>query len=365
MTEVIEDHQVGQVAGGDGAFVVHQEIAGCLMAGHLDGNDGINAAGNGFPDDIIDVAALQKIQGVFIIGGKHAPGVVLLIEQRQECPQILGGGALPYHDELAELQLFQRILAGAALVIGIDAGGDIGVEIGAGEIGCVAIDFFVVGLTGQDFADDCWIAIDDTDIVHHFRQAKNSRVVIQVIDGLIIQRAAAFIQRRGGHAAGQHKVDIHRQALGGLQHIADAIHSHDIGDLVRIGDDSGGAVADDRSGKLGRGNQAAFQVDVGIDEAGADKAAGDIHLFAAVVAADAGDEPIGNSDIPMAEVIAEHIEIGGVFEYDIGRFLPARHADEAELAPQLALHALGGGFMRLHDSPSFYLYWVFFSMSFW
>ena len=53
------------------------------MAGHLDGNDGINAAGNGFPDDIIDVAALQKIQGVFIIGGKHAPGVVLLIEQRQ------------------------------------------------------------------------------------------------------------------------------------------------------------------------------------------------------------------------------------------------------------------------------------------
>ena len=229
----------------------------------------------------------------------------------------------------------------------------------------MAIDFFVVGLTGQDFADDCWVAIDDTDIVHHFRQAKNSRVVIQVIDGLIIQRAAAFIQRRGGHAAGQHKVDIHRQALGGLQHIADAIHSHDIGDLVRIGDDSGGAVADDRSGKLGRGNQAAFQVDVGIDEAGADKAAGDIHLFAAVVAADAGDETIGNSDIPMAEVIAEHIEIGGVFEYDIGRFLPARHADEAELAPQLALHALGGGFMRLHDSPSFYLYWVFFSMSFW
>ena len=67
----------------------------------------------------------------------------------------------------------------------------------------------------------------------------------------------------------------------------------------------------------------------------------------------------------MTEVIAEHIEIGGVFEYDIGRFLPARHADEAELAPQLALHALGGGFMRLHDSPSFYLYWVFFSMSFW
>ena len=132
MPEVIKDHQVGQVAGGDGAFVVHQEIAGCLMAGHLDGNDGINAAGNGFPDDLIDVAALQKIQGVFIIGGKHAPGVVLLIEQRQECPQILGGGALPYHDELAELQLFQRILAGAALVIGIDAGGDIGVEIGAG-----------------------------------------------------------------------------------------------------------------------------------------------------------------------------------------------------------------------------------------
>ena len=150
-------------------------------------------------------------------------------------------------------------------------------------------------------------------------------MVIQVIDGLIIQRAAAFIQRRGGHAAGQHKVDIHRQALGGLQHIADAIHSHDIGDLVRIGDDSGGAVADDRSGKLGRGNQAAFQVDVGIDEAGADKAAGDIHLFAAVVAADAGDEPIGNSDIPMAEVIAEPVE-------DTTQMVENMSIDELELS---------------------------------
>ena len=56
----------------------------------------------------------------------------------------------------------------------------------------------------------------------------------------------------------------------------------------------------------------------------------------------------------MAEIIAENIKIGGVFEYNVGRLLSACDADQAELALQLAFHTLGGGFIRLHGSPSFY-----------
>ena len=80
MPEVIKDHKVGHVAGCDGALVVHEEIAGGVVAGHLYGNDGVDTAGNGLPDDVVDVAALQKVKGVLIIGSEHTAGIVLLIK---------------------------------------------------------------------------------------------------------------------------------------------------------------------------------------------------------------------------------------------------------------------------------------------
>ena len=101
---------------------------------------------------------------------------------------------------------------------------------------------------------------------------------------------------------------------------------------MRVGDDGGGAVADHRAGKFGGGDHAAFQVNMGIDEAGGDEPSADIDLLYAAVAADAGNQPIGNGNIAVAEIIAEHIEIGGVFEYHIGGFFAPRHTDEAELA---------------------------------
>ena len=73
-------------------------------------------------------------------------------------------------------------------------------------------------------------------------------------------------------------------------------------------------------------------MNVRIDEPGGNKLAGDIHFLQAVVAADARNEAIGNGNISVAKIVAEYIEIGGVFEYHIGGFFAPRHTDEAELA---------------------------------
>ena len=69
-----------------------------------------------------------------------------------------------------------------------------------------------------------------------------------------------------------------------------------------------------------------------VNEAGGDEPSADVDLLYAAVAADAGNQPIGNGNIAVAEIIAEHVEIGGVFEYHIGGFFAPRHTDEAELA---------------------------------
>ena len=350
--EVIKDHDISQVAGGDGALVVHQEVAGGVVAGHLDGDNGIDAAGDRFPDDVIDVAALQQIQRVLIIGGEHTPGIILLVQKRQQRPQVFGGGALPDHDELAEPQLFQRVLAAAAFVVGVDTGGNIGVEVGAGKLRGVAVDLFVVGLAGQDLADNVGVAVDDTDVVHHLRQPQHAGVVVQRVDGGIIETVAAFIQRGGRNAAGQHKVNVNGQSLGGLQHIADAFHPHHVGDLVWVGDDGGGAVPHHGPGKFGGGDQAAFQVDVGVDQAGGDEPAGNVDLGMSAVLPHPGDEAVRHGDIAMTEIVAEHVKVGGVFENDVGFFFAARHPDEAQLFGQFAGDFIGNAFLWFHKCVS-------------
>jgi hypothetical protein len=62
----------------------------------------------------------------------------------------LRGRALADHDVLSALELGDGILHGAALVVGIDAGGDVGVQVVARKAGGVAVDFFVVRLRGDD-----------------------------------------------------------------------------------------------------------------------------------------------------------------------------------------------------------------------
>ena len=71
--EIVDDREIRQIAGGDGAAVVEQEVARGVVAGDLDGQ---NRVGTVFVDrlaaDIVDVPLLQKIIRVFVVGTEHA-----------------------------------------------------------------------------------------------------------------------------------------------------------------------------------------------------------------------------------------------------------------------------------------------------
>ena len=114
-------------------------------------------------------------------------------------------------------------------------------------------------------------------------------MVVEGVDGAVVQIGAGLVQRRGGYAGGQHEAHIHRQILRGLQHILDAVGTHDVGDLVGVGDDRGGAVGQHGLGKLCGADQRALQMDVGVHEAGQHDLTADIHLRDAVVCAHAHD----------------------------------------------------------------------------
>lgn len=209
--EIIHDDQVCQVAGGDGAPVIEQEVAGRVMAGSLDGDDRVDAvAVDGLADDIVDMALGKEIIGVPVVAAEHAALMVFPVEQRRQRLEIPGGSALTDHDKLAPLELPQRVVQVGALVVGVDTGGDIGIQLLAGQARGMAVDLFMMCLGGDDLFDDLLIASDDADVIHHLRQALDAGIVIEHVDGPVVQRGSGFVHRRGRDAGGQHEPHIHR-----------------------------------------------------------------------------------------------------------------------------------------------------------
>ena len=80
--EIVDDGEVGQIAGRDRAAVIEQEIARGVVAGGLDGDDGVDAVFvDGLAGDVVDVALFQQVARVLVVGAEHAALGVLRREQ--------------------------------------------------------------------------------------------------------------------------------------------------------------------------------------------------------------------------------------------------------------------------------------------
>ena len=321
------------------------------MAGHLHGGDGVHPQADGPLDDVVDVAFFQQVVGVLVVGAEHAPLGVFVAQQGGQGVQIPGGGALPDHDELAPLQLGDGVVQVVALVVGVDAGGDVGVQVVAHQVRRVAVDLLVVGLGGHDLLHRLVVPGDDAHEVHHLRQALDPWMVVEGVDGPVVQHGAGLVQRRGRHAGGQHEPHVHRQVLRGLEHVLDAVGAHDVGDLVGVGDDGGGAVGQHGLHELLGGDQGALQMDVGVQEAGEDDLAGAVLLHGAGVLAHAHNQPLCHGDVGVAELVGEDVDIGGVLQHQVRRLPPGGGVDDAALFQQLPVD-LASVALRHRTTPS-------------
>ena len=79
--EIVDDDEVCQIAGGNAAPVVQQEVPGGVVAGHLDRGDGVGPQRDGLLHDIVDVALFQQVIGMLIVCAEHAAVGVLAGEQ--------------------------------------------------------------------------------------------------------------------------------------------------------------------------------------------------------------------------------------------------------------------------------------------
>src|SRR5439155_9629300 len=134
----------------------------------------------------------------------------------------------------------------------------------------------------------------------------------------------------GGDTTGRHEDDAKGQAPAGIGHEADAGGAGDVGDLVRVGDDSGHAARHDRGGELRRQTKAALDVDVRVDQSGGDVRAGEVDfLFPAIVAADAGDALAVDGDVGRVfDLAGEDVDDAGVLEKKVGGSVAAGNCEE-------------------------------------
>ena len=129
VVEIVDHDKVRKKARCDCAAVVEQEVARGVVARAFDGDDRVDARFDGTAHDVVDVALFEKVVRVLVVRAEHAVGVILRCEQREQRVEVARGRALADHDVLSALELGDGILHGAALVVGIDAGGDVGVQV--------------------------------------------------------------------------------------------------------------------------------------------------------------------------------------------------------------------------------------------
>ena len=160
-------------------------------------------------------------------------------------------------------------------------------------------------------------------------------MVVEGVQAPVVQDGTGLVQGRGRHTGGQHEPYVHRQLLRGLEHVLDAVGAHDVGDLMGVRHHGGGAVGQHGLHEFLGGDQGALQVDVGVQKTGEDDAAGAVHLHSAGVAAHAHDEPLRHGDVGGAELVGEHIDVGGIFQDQVRRLPPGGRVDDAALFQQL------------------------------
>ena len=119
--------------------------------------------------------------------------------------------------------------------------------------------------------------VEHTVHVHHLGHAKNLGPREHLLHGCAVEaRSRYFDGRRRGYGGRSLKEASQRQVAAGFHGKADALDAKNIGQFVRVPEDAGGSLRNHDRCVMLRKQVRAFEVNVRVDEAGRDEAAGKI-----------------------------------------------------------------------------------------
>ena len=310
--------QIRAASGADGAPVVQPEPFRRVERSQAEGVRRIQALRAGAAHEAIHAAFLQEIGRNAVVGAEAEAAQGAGRHQRQERIQIARDRAFPDQDVHAFGQLFFRFGQGRAFVVAADAGGEIGVEVRARELGRVAVhDGRLERLQdGQALR----VAAHDARIVHHLGQAVDHAFGVERLQGRRVQVGAVRLQMAGGHAGRGHPLHAQGRLLAAGVHVANAGRPGYVGDFMGIGHDGRNAARRHRLAERQRRAETAFDVDMGVDEAGRDQQALAIDfLRTGITWGYAGDATLRDGDVAGLNRPREHVQDAPVLQDEVRR----------------------------------------------
>ncbi len=285
--EVAAGEQVGAPPGRHGAAVVQTEVLGDVEGSHAQGGERSHAAGDGDAHQGIHGPSSSRSAGCRSSVQRQRRRSQVGIDERQQAAQVARVGGLAQEDHQAGAQLLARLADGGALVVGARPGGGVGGERGAAEARRVPVDR-PAGERRQ-LRQHLGVARHHRRKAHHLAEPEHPRVGGEPGELGDAEGRAAGGERARRHARRRHHHHFVGSALGVVEHPPHPLDAQHVGDLVRVGDDGGGAARHDGTRQLRRRHHAALDVHVGVDEAGQDPRAAQVEHLAGAVVAEAGD----------------------------------------------------------------------------
>ena len=133
--QIVQEHDVGALAGRDGAqVVVHLEALRAVDGDHLDGGHRIDPQPDGYPHDVVEMPVGHQRVRVRVIADQRREARVDVVRQHGlgQHRQVLPGRAVAQLGVHAEAHLRQHVLGTRGLVAAAHARGDVGVQAPVG-----------------------------------------------------------------------------------------------------------------------------------------------------------------------------------------------------------------------------------------
>ena len=215
-----------------------------------------------------------------------------------------------------------------ALVVGLDARGEIGVERPAADAGAVAVD------RGACPAAAMRASISGSPAITpgKFMTSATPIAPWRSTSSRMSSASSVAPERSNGDAGTQLEAETPNVNGSGAAASASATMPGDaehVGDLVRVGGDGGRPVREHRADELVDPQLRRLQMHVGVDEAGRQRGAVDVDRLARVALAPAGDHAVGDRQRgvdPLARGRAEHAPAR---DQQVGGLVAARHRDRS------------------------------------
>ena len=272
------------------------------------------------------MTVFRDVQRIAVVGAEAHVGRGEVGQKRLQRVQVLGNRAFADQHAHALLKLFARFFGGRRLVFGADPGGDIGVQVAARQLRAMPVDMPAV--EQPQFVHRLRIAVYHPGIIHEFREADARGMAAQRRDIRGQKLSARRLHMGRGHAGGQLHPDVHHGEFGRALEIADALGAQHVGDLVRVADRGGDPARRHAAVEFQRRDQARFDVQMRVDEAGHQDLAAHVDHVAAIVFGAGADDPVAaDRHVSVQKRAGHQVEDAAAAQDEIGGAVAARLGD--------------------------------------